>query len=440
MAHRFAGAALLLACAAAAQDPMADPVFLARIKAHMRKELSQLPNYTCLETIDRFRNDANGHTKGSRLEQSDIVRLEVVYSNRREWYGAPGDRTFSSDDPLGFVGSGLIGTGAFAITMHDVFVADAARIVYGGRVELGDRTAAKYNFHVPIPALSITLPGGFGTVGEEGSFWVDPQTLDLIRLESHAIDIPIYLPLLETSSVVNYARTHIGEDTALLPQQADMHMLETEGQESYDRIRFTHCRTFSAESAIRFDSSPSTVPAAAASEGNQTLSAPGAILEAVPPFLPVTLVLTTPITDKDAVGTLISARVSGNVVRKKKVVIPDGASVKGRIRRLERYQSSVSQEFIVGLEFTEVETAAGRLRFFADLVRTEKHPRIHPSFSEKVLVRAQNGVEAQTQSVTLRELPGVASFFVDGSTFTIPGGFRMVWRTRGLIRGEWFWR
>jgi hypothetical protein len=136
------------------------------------------------------------------------------------------------------------------------------------------------------------------------------------------------------------------------------------------------------------------------------------------------------------VGTLIAARVLGNVVRKKKIVIPNGAFVKGRIRRLERFLGSESKRFAVGLEFTEVEAGAGRLRFYADLVRTEKRAEIHPSFSEQVLVRSHGGVEAQTQTVTLRELPGVASFFVDGATFTIPSGFRMVWRTRGLIHGE----
>jgi hypothetical protein len=434
VAHRFAGAALLLVCAATAQDPFADPVMLARIKAHMREELSRLSNYTCLETIDRFRNRPN--SQSSRLEQADIVRLEVVYSDHKEWYGAPGDRAFSTDNPEGLVSNGLIGTGPFATTMANVFIADTARVGYGGHADLGYRTVAKYNFHLPSPALSITLAGGFGTTGEEGSFWVDPQTLDLIRLESHAIEIPLYLPLAETSTTVTYARTQIGGVRALLAQQADMHLLETGGQESYDRIEFTHCRAFSAESALRFDSNPGDVPAATGSEGSRTVTAPGAILEAVPPFLPVTLELTTPITERDAVGTLIAARVLGNVVRKKKIVIPNGASVKGRIRRLERYLDSASKEFVVGLEFTEVEATDGRLRFYADLVRTEKRPDIHPSYSEKVLVRSHGGVEAQTQTVTLRELPGVASFFVDGATFTIPSGFRMVWRTRGLIHGE----
>jgi hypothetical protein len=43
-------------------------------------------------------------------------------------------------------------------------------------------------------------------------------------------------------------------------------------------------------------------------DSSKTLSVPRAALEAVPPFLAITLELRTPITDKDAVGTLIEAK------------------------------------------------------------------------------------------------------------------------------------
>jgi len=88
----------------------------------------------------------------------------------------------------------------------------------------------------------------------------------------------------------------------------------------------------------------------------------------------------------------------------------------------------------VGLEFTEVEVSGGWLRFYADLQRMDKRPGIRANPAEQVLVKTGVAVEAKTQIVTLPELPGVASFFVQGKTFTIPAGFRMVWRTRGLIR------
>src|SRR5579862_2146119 len=172
-------AVLLMGWVAAAQDP-AGIKLLERIKGHMRDEVSRLPNYTCLQTISRFKNEPGS----SRLKRSDMVRLEILYSKGREWYGAPGDQTFSTDDPLRLTGGGMIGTGAFAIMLHNVFVSDSVDIEYGGRVDEGGRVAAKYDFRLPRPSLEITVPGGSGTAGQEGSFWVDPESLDLIRLEA----------------------------------------------------------------------------------------------------------------------------------------------------------------------------------------------------------------------------------------------------------------
>lgn len=126
---------------------------------------------------------------------------------------------------------------------------------------------------------------------------------------------------------------------------------------------------------------------------------------------------------------------TSGVVRKRKNVIPSGSTVSGRIRRLERYVGGAA--FIVGLEFTEVTVPVyGPMLFYADLLRIDKNPRIALSRSERVLMPNSGAVQTREQTVTLSELPGVASFFVSGKTFTIPSSLRMVWRTRAPIRGD----
>ena len=210
--------------------------------------------------------------------------------------------------------------------------------------------------------------------------------------------------------------------TPLLPQEADLHILETSGREGFDRIEFTHCRAFSAQSAIHFGTTPQDAEPLPP-DGLKTIPALSAVLGAVPPFLLVTVRLKTPITDKDVVGTLIEATISGDVRRKGKTVIPSGSLVRGRIRRLERYLNGRNDEFIVALEFTEVEVNGVALRFYADLLKMEKLREIRPNLYEQVVVRS--GVEARTQTVTLPELPSVASFFVHGKRFTLTSGFGM---------------
>jgi hypothetical protein len=269
-------------------------------------------------------------------------------------------------------------------------------------------------------------------VGEEGSLWADPQSLDIVRLESRAYEIPPYLPLKEASTKVNYARVAIGGHHVLLAQQADLYILDTGGVESFNRLEFSHCRTYSTQSEIRFDPEPAQ-PLPSGSPPVPVPSLPNPDADAVPAFLQIDVRLTTPISDKDAVGSLIEGKVSDDVLRKGKIVIPSGSVIHGRIRRLERYQGGGA--FIVGLEFTEVEVSGGGLLpFYADLLRIDKNPRIQPTLSERVLVHDGAGVHPREETVTLRELPGVASFFVRGEAFAIPSGFRMVWRTRGPIR------
>src|SRR5262249_39674276 len=138
-------ASVVLTGIATPQDLAPDVRLLTRIKAHLREELSQIPNYTCLETIERFHKEPgySTHDRG-RLEPLDTVRLEVVYSDHREWYASPGDRKLSVDNPVTFVGSGMIGNGVFGLTLYNII--EGARFTYRGEDSLHGRTAVKYDF------------------------------------------------------------------------------------------------------------------------------------------------------------------------------------------------------------------------------------------------------------------------------------------------------
>jgi hypothetical protein len=422
-AGNLMAALLLTAASCAPQDLAPGVVMLSRIKAHARDEAARLPNYTCLETITRFER-----TGGGKLNALDTVRLEIVYSDHREWYGAPGDRSLSQDDPASFVGSGLIGNGVFASTLHNILT--AATFIYKGEQPINGRTGLQYDFLLPrgLNGLQISVVGGSGSVGERGSLWADPKTFELIRMENNADDIPGYLPLAAASTAVDYARTVISGQSVLLAQQAEMRLKETSGAEAYDRVDFTHCRAYSTESTIRFDVGESEPVAPAAAR--QSASPP----ESVPANLMAIVSLSTPINSNDAVGQLIEGKMVGSLTRKGVVVVPDGAAVHGRIRRLERYQGSDPDTFIVGLEFTEVETPGGLVPFYADLLRMDPVRGVKPLLSHTVVVHNIGSDLTTRETVTLPELPGVASFFVSGNAFTLAAGLRTVWRTRGPIR------
>jgi len=133
----------------------------------------------------------------------------------------------------------------------------------------------------------------------------------------------------------------------------------------------------------------------------------------------VTTKLTSAVTDKMAVGEMLEGVVAGKVSYRGSVLIEDGAKVRGRVRRMERHADSGAY-FIVGLEFTDIESAGGRYRFYADLQEMD--------LTHGVEWNLRNNIG----TTYLTDLPGVGSFFVRGSRVELPKGFRMVWKTRAL--------
>jgi hypothetical protein len=262
---------------------------------------------------------------------------------------------------------------------------------YRGEEPLAGRRAVRYDYRVPLlqSGLTVTVERVSGHVASKGSIWVDPQSLDLLRMDVIADDIPPNLPLVSSVSSVHYARVPIGDRTILLPDTAEMNLVETSGVEARNILEFTHCRSFQAESAVSFGPGPGLAPS----------EAPAAEL---PAGIMIAVTLSAPISGAEPVGTVIEGRIAGNVSVKSGVLVRDLAVVRGRIRRLEPP--------VIAVEFTEVDTEGVPMRFFAEL-QTVDGP-------------------ASVQRPTGADLPGVGTFSFP--KFPVPAGFRMVWKTKGL--------
>ena len=414
---------------AVAQDLSPQTILVAHIMDHLRDQLAHLPEYTCLENIVRYNRQA---AAGAKLRPLDHLQLEVLYSGTQEWYGWPG-APLEVKDPSRFIGGGMIGNGLFALFQQDL-LGDAAVFTYVGEdltVKASAGPAVKYDFRVPRlrSAQKISLVGGEGHVGLKGSFWADPQSLDLLRLAVEADEIPPYLPLAEMSADIHYANTRIGAGDIQLAQSADLHMRELFGEENYDRFDFTHCSQFHAVSTMRFEAADTALPVPDAAN---PASPPAALAERVPALMLVTVQLVTPVSGDDAVGKPIEGRTMGNVLRKGKVAIPSGTPVRGRIRRIE--QSVKPGFWVVGIEFTEIEIGGAPLLFYADLIKLDRRGGVQQALTNKISRPAYPGVNQETiQNVTLPEIPGVASFFVPGEKLSLPAGFWTTWRTRGIL-------
>ena len=427
--------ALFLLLPVLAQVPSDLPrevMVLAQIRARVRADLEKLPRYTCIETIERSRREG----KNPDFRLVDTLRVEVTRIGQEESYSWPGASRFS-DSIRDIVDSGTISTGEFSGHAVNVFDNSASQIRYVGEEPLKGRPALKYGYRIAAFASGwkLTYAGQSAVVAESGSFWADPDTLDLVRLVSDAEQIPLELPITSARSQVDYAKMQVGDAGLVLPQSA-LVLTSNHIAENRNEVEFSQCRPYLTESSIRFDDAPPTEnPKPAGMEDLQL--APG---------ISISMELRRPISESAVEGDPVIAGVSADARFKNQVVIPKGALVRGRIRRMERYLKPVPH-FIVGVEFIAIEAAPRRWIFHGSLERIDPVPGLswflsigHARESRPQLLDPHNGLMEWTwssykaETVYSADAPGTGTFFMQGTRFRLPAGLHMTWRTLADVK------
>src|SRR5437870_12723323 len=98
MRARLIATVLCAASMAAAQtESPPEVVLLSRIKQHMKARLLQVPNYTCLETVERWQQIS----ASAKFKPVDTVRVEVAEVDGKELFARPG-RPFDETNPSAF--------------------------------------------------------------------------------------------------------------------------------------------------------------------------------------------------------------------------------------------------------------------------------------------------------------------------------------------------
>lgn len=388
------------------QDVPRDVFILARVRAHMSHLLARLPNYTCLQTIERTRR-----LPGKRPELVDVVRLEVALVNGNELFAWPGSRKFEDARIVDMVKGGAISNGNFALHAKAVFQSQSPRFTFvGERILDNVRRTWKWDFAVPQKLSGYMLRSGEeeAVVGFHGSFWADAESLDAVRLEIVADDIPEKLKIQSAGDAVEYVRVNLSGEDYLLPSNSELRLTSPGGYESLNRTRFTGCRQYAGESTISFEDSQ---PSSHQQQAERTLDIPGGLRLAVE--------LVTPVSDKDsAVGDPITAILKGSVKLGAGLVVPKGAFLHGRITHL-RQQQDHPAGWVVGMTFFELEWLRTRGRLRAKL---ESVPAL------TLLSTAVPQYRSLARRLALEE----GMFMAPGQRLLLRQGFAMEWRTEPL--------
>jgi hypothetical protein len=259
--------AVLLTATLPGQDLPPWVLLLARVKQHGRASFQHIPDYACLETVSRFEKPRNG----ASFTPIDTLLLEVASVAGKELFARKGDARFYDGDAVDFVGEGLIGSGDFSTTPLNLFVHDAGRITVSPEAGLSDGTALRFDFEVSAMAGAYQVQSGGTTamVGARGTLWVDPQSLDLLRIEEHHVDLPPDLDVSDIVTTITYRRTRIGSSEPLLPLSSELIVTDSSGGQKRNVIEFSGCREYRSESVVRFEHVVRDPPAADAKKGKK---------------------------------------------------------------------------------------------------------------------------------------------------------------------------
>lgn len=157
-----------------------------RVRMHMADVLRNQPNYTCVETIERY--SRNSGQLNFSLE--DRVRLEVALIDGGEMFAWPGSEKFEEAGIEGLeklIPGGIAGSGNFASDTRRMFLDGAAQIEYRGADSLaGDLgLLERYDFRMPraVSGYNFRMRGISKIVGYHGSFWAEQGSFDFRRLD-----------------------------------------------------------------------------------------------------------------------------------------------------------------------------------------------------------------------------------------------------------------
>lgn len=435
-AIRVMALALLLPALAMVEERPAPPAdvspgaALERARTQLEAMTRRLARYACLETVERryfqpppsagrvscaqIAQARAGRQSPLILDSTDRLRLEVTLAEGREIHAWPGATRFDARNVDQIIHGGPIGTGSFGAHLIGVFDNPGVDFRFASETPAGDRQLFEYRYRVPLDVSHYHIKAGatWQAVPYDGSFWLDPASLELQRFTIHSAELPPASGMCSVDASLDYNEVRIGDGDVLLPRQGQMQVVMSDAAETSSVITFGSCREYQAESELRFDTDSAEPDAAA----KRVVHAPMAL----PLGLPVQLALMSAIdTDSAAVGDPVSATVSKPVRRAGGggILIPAGAVVYGRITRMEHHFFP-QPYFLVALSFNR-------------LVEGETSSPFAARYDGNAEVAVELGTNLRAPRGRGLEFWNVGTFLFSTARphYVIPAGFAAKWET-----------
>ena len=423
--------------ATAATPENVDPAeVLTRLRDRVLEHAAHVPNHVCVETIqrDRFEPIA-GRLKRScdsilakrarpsrelLLDRTDWLRLDVGMGKNQEIYSWAGAPRFDDSEIQDFVPRGAIGTGPFASMLLSIFQDRDPNYRFVGTTQKGGRQLLEYSFTIPQDFSHyqvMTRGKTWWITGYSGTFQVDPQTADLVRLTVKTDELPESTDSCQVESTLEYGFVSLAGFDYLLPKSTRQRFIGAGGEEAENKITFSACREYRGESTVSFGESAVSGPAASpAASGPAPLRA----------GMPMAVELAAPVTLRGAAaGDRIEGRLAEPLLDPDShaAIAPAGARVEGRLMRLTLERAGGS-EYQVALRWETLEIAGRPVTLLLKPIRRE-------TAAKDAKDKSRRAPKARDTEIAT-PLPGEERYGVyrfPARQLAIDSGFRTEWET-----------
>lgn len=415
----------LLGPRAAGQQLAPEVLALSRASRLARDTVDALANCVCLESITRARVDKKGRVK---QEERDALQIEVTTIGDRELFSWPGRENAFVESPVALVGYGLMNTGQLTSNLKTVFLDGFGRRKFHGAVPFHARPALQFDYSVASVFTHFNLSDARGSVqaSMQGSFWIDPETAELLGLSTEATEIPADFEIRSVRTEVLYAPMYLGDRRVVVPQGATTVVEHAAGTASINRVEFSHCHPYAISSSIRFDNAaPAPVAAQPSVHHEQS---------PIPAGLSLRMRAAAPLTEHSSIGQRVALIMDEDARSRDDTIIPKGAEVQGRVRWIES-STCPARCLVVAIELLSVTAADGIAHpVYASLREVTPPSKVGLSVAtdRRTLTEMPFGLqrlETSGLSIEVPQVPGVGTFFVLTPDLTTPRDMLMTWVT-----------
>ena len=342
---------------------------LSRVQAKVRENASSMPRYICRQTIvrqafarlaphltvafnkhegcDTLPEKGRPKIPSSSLAVSDRAHLDVMLAEGKELFAWPGGRSFNTADPDELLTGGLSGSGDFASFVIDVFKLDKVTFEYLGACP--GAACVRYRYDVPVETSGYVVRSPTNVwrkLGFHGTFDVDPQSANLVRISVSATDPSQTLPeACDIRTRMTYTRTALEAREFMMPESTEREYLSKDGSYSMNYVVYEGCHEYTAESVLTFGDDAGGPSLSGQPKAPQALPVTGSELE---------LRLVSRIDSEAAsAGDSLEATLVRQVGNTDGGRIPAGTSFRGHLTQLEKAYIP-QRQLLVGIRFDTI--------------------------------------------------------------------------------------